>query len=82
MDTNTDVAQSKVFLDLLLDRLLEEEIFLRLEFCRLSLEICFMVKILRVLLEMLLAPLMIEAFRCCITHMALYWSPQKIQPRA
>jgi hypothetical protein len=53
VDLSADVAQSKVFLDLLLRGLLDEEIFLCPKFFSLPLETCFREVILRVLLEML-----------------------------
>jgi hypothetical protein len=48
---NADVDQSKIFLNPLLEKLLEEEIFLRSKKFRLPLEICSREKIFRGVIE-------------------------------
>jgi hypothetical protein len=52
MDLNTDVTESKVFLDLLLGDCWRRRYFYAPNFFKLSLKTCFIKKILGVLLEL------------------------------
>jgi hypothetical protein len=59
MNLNADMTKSKIFLDSLLEVLLEKEIFLCQKIFKLPLKTCFREKFVRVLLHMLIVTVLI-----------------------